>query len=259
MSPHSLRSEPLLALHEVTVQFGAVVAVSGVSVEVGERDFVGLIGPNGAGKTTLFNVVSGFVRPTSGIVEFAGRDVTRWSPTKRARGGLVRTFQNVGLNKTATVRENLLAATTTGRVGVELGDLMKPSERRHGATAQLDETVGHFGLGAYLDVKVRDLSTGIAKMVELSCAMLRKPRLLLLDEPSSGLSPDETDRLGEMLDDLHRHSEVAILMIEHDIPLIMRTAKYIHCLDFGEQIASGDPHSVRNNRVVIDAYLGEAS
>jgi len=247
---------PILELADITVRYGAVQALSDVSLAVDDGAFVGLIGPNGAGKTSLFNVISGFTKPYSGVTSFNGTRIPR-APHRRARLGLVRTFQNVGLNRSATVDENLRAALTTGRFQVEFADLFGGSSDLERRILGFEETHQLFELGKYRDVKVSDLSTGVAKMVELACAVLRQPRLLLLDEPSSGLSPDETDRLGVVLRQLHAESDMSILMIEHDMPLIMRSAEYMVCLDFGTVIARGTPAEVRNNKVVIDAYLGE--
>ena len=247
---------PILELSDITVRYGAVQALGDVSLTVDEGAFVGLIGPNGAGKTSLFNVISGFTKPYSGTSSFAGSPMPG-SPHRRARLGLVRTFQNVGLNRNATVDENLRAAVTTGTFRVELADLFFSSDDHEQQITDFAETHDMFELDKYRDMKVSDLSTGVAKMVELACAVLRKPRLLLLDEPSSGLSPDETDRLGVVLRQLHAESDMSILMIEHDMPLIMRSAEYMVCLDFGTVIARGAPAEVRNNQEVIDAYLGE--
>lgn len=249
---------PLLALAGVSVRYGAVQALSDVSVAVPEGGFVGLIGPNGAGKTTLFNVVSGFTRPRTGSVVLDGRTVTRRSPQARARLGLVRTFQNVGLDKRATVDENLRAGLTTGRAATELRDLVAPLDGRAEHRAAIDDVLVTFDLARHRHTVVRDLSTGVAKMVELACAFLRRPRLLLLDEPSSGLSPDETDNLAGALSRLHAERGLSVLMIEHDMSLVTRTASYIYCLDFGSVIGEGTPVEVRNDASVIDAYLGQA-
>jgi len=251
-----MSNTPILELSDITVRYGAVQALGDVSLSVDDGAFVGLIGPNGAGKTSLFNVISGFTKPHSGSTSFAGSLMPK-AAHRRARLGLVRTFQNVGLNRSATVDENLLAAVTTGTFQLELSELFFGGSSQQREILGFEQTHQMFELSKHLYMKVSDLSTGVAKMVELACAVLRHPRLLLLDEPSSGLSPDETDRLGVVLRQLHAESDMSILMIEHDMPLIMRSAEYMVCLDFGTVIARGTPAEVRNNQVVIDAYLGE--
>lgn len=247
----------LLSLDGVSVQYGAVEVLSEVSIKVPLRGFVGLIGPNGAGKTTLFNTISGFTRPRCGTVHFEGQDITRRSATARARLGVVRTFQNVGLNKGVSVEENLLSALTTGPMALELRDLFAPLRGRPEHQRAVGEVLEGFGLACYRHTVVRDLSTGTAKMVELAAALLRRPKLLLLDEPSSGLSPEETDNLAVVLNRLHGSEEVAILMIEHDMSLVGRTADFLYCLDFGTLIAGGTPATVRSDQRVVDAYLGK--
>ena len=248
----------LLALESVSVRYGAVQVLADVSIHVQRGSFVGLIGPNGAGKTTLFNAVSGFTRPRSGVVRFTGRDITGRSPHARARLGIVRTFQNVGLNKGATVEENMLTALTVDRPASELRDVLSPFRLRPERGVAMAAALEDFELTRYRTTRVRDLSTGTAKMVELACATLREPTLLLLDEPSSGLSPEETSNLASVLCRLHDRGDLSILMIEHDMSLVSRTARYVYCLEFGNVISAGTPAEVRADERVIEAYLGES-
>ena len=239
------------------MRFGALTALDDVSLRVPRRGFVGLIGPNGAGKTTLFNVVSGFVTPTQGDVRFRGARVTHWPAYRRARVGMARTFQNVGLDKSATVLENLNVALSVGSFRRELWSAVRPRARRgEDTTSQVDEVVDLVDLRSILSVPVADLSTGTAKNVELACALLRRPRMLLLDEPSSGLGPDETNRLLELLRLIHGERDLAILMIEHDMRLTMRAVEYLYVLDFGRILAHGTPAEIRAHPEVIEAYLG---
>jgi len=239
----------LLEVVDATVRFGAVRAVEGVNMEVDAGAFVGVIGPNGAGKTTLFNAITGFARLASGSISLNGRTIHRLPPTARARHGIVRTFQNVGLNKSATVHENLLTAQSAGTLWREL------TGRRSGTPlmAMAEMT----GVAHVLGSRVADLSIGVAKNVELACALARRPRLLLLDEPSSGLSPEETNRLGDVLLDVWREADLTILMIEHDMELVGQVVQRVYALNFGALMASGSPAEVAREPAVVDAYLGE--
>jgi branched-chain amino acid transport system ATP-binding protein len=245
-------------LSEVTVSFDAVDALAGVSLTVGDGQSVGLIGPNGAGKTTLFNVISGYVRPRQGRVRYCGQRVTDWSPQMRARAGIARTFQNVGLDKHATVRDNLLLATEPSDIGSTLRSVVG---RRQAAAipAPCRDLVDRLGLAPSVDEVVGVLPAGIAKLVELVCATATNPRLLLLDEPSSGLGPGERARLTDALNVIRATSGISVLMIEHDMQLAMRLSDYLYVLNFGALLAHGTPQEIREDERVIEAYLGKAS
>lgn len=248
----------MLEVVDVSVSFGAVRALTGVSLTVADRQFAGLIGPNGAGKTTLFNVISGFVQPTAGRLRLAGRRVTDWSPTRRARAGLSRTFQNVGLDKPATVEENLRAVqqvSTLRREALEWALPRRSADVQH--RHEREEIIELLGLAEERNTPVAQLPMGLAKQVELGCALLRRPRLLLLDEPSSGLSNEETARLGQVLRDVHANRELAVLLIEHDMSLAMSLCEHLYVLDFGVPLADGTPEVIRANPKVVEAYLGQ--
>jgi branched-chain amino acid transport system ATP-binding protein len=243
---------------DVGVSFGAVRALDGVSLEVPEGAFVGLIGPNGAGKTTLFNVVSGFVAPARGRVRLAGRRITDWTPARRARAGLARTFQNVGLDKKATIADNFRIAREGGALSDELLSTFFGAGAENGFGPKAQELVDRLDLHRLMSERVDQLPVGTAKLVELACALMREPRLLLLDEPSSGLGSGERFLLGEFLREL-RGTGLTVLLIEHDMPLAMSTVEYLYVLDFGTLLAEGTPDEVRKDRRVIEAYLGKSA
>ncbi len=260
--PHRRRLAPgrgrVLDVAGVSVAFGAVQALDGVTLEVREGAFVGLIGPNGAGKTTFFNVVSGFVTPSAGRVRLAGQRIDGWSTARRARAGLARTFQNIGLDKQATVADNLKVARQGGSIVDELRvtfGLRRGEESEHRAEALLER----LELTDVVGERVDQLPVGTAKLVELVAALCRRPRLLLLDEPASGLGAPERARLGALLRDLHRDEGTTILMIEHDMALAMSTVEYLYVLDFGTMLAQGPPDVIRRDQRVIEAYLGKAA
>ena len=245
----------------VQVAFGAVRALDGVTLTVRDGAFVGLIGPNGAGKTTFFNVVSGFVTPTGGSVRLAGQRIDGWSPARRARAGLARTFQNIGLDKQATVADNLRVAREGGGLAGELR-LSFGGRRSSAGPAGEDRTAAlleRLELTEVLGERVDRLPVGTAKLVELVAVLARRPRLLLLDEPASGLGAQERARLGALLRDLHRAEGTTILMIEHDMALAMSTVEYVYVLNFGTLLAQGPPDVVRRNPAVIEAYLGKGA
>ncbi len=236
----------LLEVRGVTVRFGGVTALDGVDAEVEGAGVTGLIGPNGAGKTTLFNVVCGLQAPTAGRVLLDGNDLAGIPPHKRARLGIARTFQRLEVFGSMTVRDNI-------RVAAEV-------HRSHHRDAPPVETtteaiVERVGLGAVARERVDSLPTGHARLVEVGRALAGQPRVLLLDEPSSGLSEEETDAFAELLDELIVDG-LGILLVEHDVELVMRVCRHIHVLDFGRVIAAGDPDAIQEDESVRAAYLG---
>ena len=227
-----------LAVENITVDFGGHRAVDDVSFVAKPGHITGLIGPNGAGKTTLFNAITGLLRPSRGRVVLDGHDITGQRAHQRAQLGLARTFQRLELFTLLSVRDNVAAAVRTSR--------LDPDE--------LLERVGLGGLGAQ---RVDSLPTGQARLVELARALATSPKVLLLDEPASGLTEDETDRFGALLRGL-AGGGLTVVLVEHDVPLVMDVCDHIHVLDFGELIASGSPAEVQADPAVTSAYLGAA-
>jgi branched-chain amino acid transport system ATP-binding protein len=236
----------ILEVDGVVVRFGGVTAVDHASFVVPEQMITGLIGPNGAGKTTCFNVITGLQKPTEGRVRFLGKNVTRTAVHRRAKRGMARTFQRLEAFGSLSVRENVLVARDI-REGVR-GGLGR-------SRADVDAVLERVGIAAYAQERADSVPTGTARLLELARCLVGDPKLLLLDEPSSGLDESETDGFGELLRDLAAEGR-AVLMVEHDMDLVMSVCHEIHVLDFGKIIASGTPAEIRANRQVQDAYLG---
>jgi ABC-type branched-subunit amino acid transport system ATPase component len=245
----------------IIVRFGGLVALDEVSVTAPLSRITGLIGPNGAGKTTMFNVCSGFQRPNAGTVLFDGKEVTGSTPSQRARLGLGRTFQRQELFLSLTVRENLELAVESRWVS---GDPLTQLGLLHGgrsvrriaraeAAALLDET----GLGPVADRLAAEISTGNGRLLELARALARNPKILLMDEPSSGLDARESAEFGQLLVRLTSERELGILMVEHDMSLVLTICDWIQVLDFGQPLMAGTPDEVRRSEEVQEAYLGK--
>ncbi len=247
-----------LVARGVSVRFGGLHALDQVDLEVAAGQVTGLIGPNGAGKTTLFNVLSGLIRPVAGSVHLGEKDITGWSPHRRGRAGMARTFQRLELFVGMTVEGNLSAAWEAARPGAIFG--RGRAERRR----RVDEVIDLLDLGPIARRRAGELPTGSGRMVELGRALCTDPRVLLLDEPSSGLDAGETNRFGEVLCQLvaapaEDGEHLAVLLVEHDMSLVMEVCRRITVLDFGRRIACGDPAEIRGDPSVRAAYLGEES
>ncbi|HUR51362.1 MAG TPA: ABC transporter ATP-binding protein [Mycobacteriales bacterium] len=232
----------LLEVEDIGVRFGGVVAVNGATFHVDEGTVVGLMGPNGAGKTTLFNVITGLQEPTHGRVRFDGRDITDEAPRKRALAGIGRTFQRLEVFGSLSVGDNI-------RVAAEMRGLDNPERIR-------DELLERVGLTTFADSPADAVPTGIARLTELARALACDPRLLLLDEPSSGLNEQETGAFADLVRSLAADEGRSVLIVEHDVELVLGVCSTIHVLDFGTIIASGAPEQVQADPRVQDAYLG---
>jgi ABC-type branched-subunit amino acid transport system ATPase component/ABC-type branched-subunit amino acid transport system permease subunit len=255
------RAVPVLQVDGVSMRFGGLVAVDGASLRVDRGEIVGLIGPNGAGKTTLFNCISGLLRPDTGQVRMGGRDISALSAHQRAELGLARTFQQVGLAKDQSVLENMLLAQHvlagygSSTALVYTGGVARSEEqmRQRAVTA-----IAALGFAGREDVPVRLLSGGQQRIVEVACALLTDPELLMLDEPSAGMAPVMAESLADRLRDLRDAMGRTVLLIEHNVPLVLDVCDRVYVLAAGRVLAAGTPDEIMAHPEVINAYLGEA-
>jgi ABC-type branched-subunit amino acid transport system ATPase component len=246
-----------LSVRGLSVRYGGLHAVEGVSLDAPVGRITGLIGPNGAGKTTTFNACTGLVRPTAGTVSLGGEDVTRLPPQARARRGLGRTFQRMELFDSLTVVENVALGREAGMAGgAPLRHLFATRSERREVEGLARQALSRCGIEDVAGRRTADLSTGHRRLVELARAIAGGFRMLLLDEPSSGLDKAETERFGEILVGLVRDGEHGILLVEHDMALVMSTCTYLYVLDFGKLLFEGTPEAVGDSDVVRAAYLG---
>jgi branched-chain amino acid transport system ATP-binding protein len=252
---------PLLAVQGVSVRFGAVQALTGVSLDVGRGEIVAIIGPNGAGKTTLLNVISGFYHPQEGRILFEGRDRTRLAAPDVAALGIARTFQNVALFKGMTVLDNIM----TGRLlkmhgSVFLEALYWGPARRQELEhrAFVERIIDFLEIEAVRKTPASRLPYGLQKRVELARALAAEPTLLLLDEPMAGMNVEEKEDMCRFILDVNDEFGTTIVLIEHDMSVVMDISRRVAVLDYGRKIAEGHPDEVRANPEVIDAYLGIA-
>jgi ABC-type branched-subunit amino acid transport system ATPase component len=248
---------PALALEGLTVDFGGLRAVDGLELAAAPGAITGLIGPNGAGKTTTFNACCGFVRPTAGRVLLHGHDVSRLDVAARARRGLGRTFQRMELFGSMTVRENVELGHESADAGRNPWRQLRPARReRHAAAHAAADALERCGIAPLGDRAIASLSTGQRRLVELARVVAGRFTVLLLDEPSSGLDERETDAFGGLLQELVAERGLAILLVEHDLPLVLGICDRIHVVDFGRLLLAGSPDEVRASAVVRAAYLG---
>jgi branched-chain amino acid transport system ATP-binding protein len=237
----------LLEVRGVNVRFGGHVAVRDVDLDCDAGQITGLIGPNGAGKTTTFNVITGLQDVVAGTVRLDGRDITTTRAHRRARQGIARTFQRLEVFGSLTARENILTAAEIRRSWAR--------DRSADPRAETEALLDLVGLGSAADERVDSMPTGLARLVELGRALATQPKVLLLDEPASGLDEQESEAFADLLLELAGQG-MAILLVEHDVQLVMRVCRRIHVLDFGAILAVGTPEEIQSDQVVLDAYLG---
>ena len=252
---------PLLEVEEISVRFGALLALNGVSLGIPRGEIAAIIGPNGAGKTTLLNCISGFYQPASGRIVFAGRDRTRLSPPDVAELGIARTFQNVALFRGMSVLDNIMTGRVLKMRGSFLLDALwwGPARRQELAhRAFVERIIDFLEIQAIRKTPAGLLPYGLQKRVELARALAAEPQLLLLDEPMAGMNVEEKEDMCRFILDVNSEFGTTIALIEHDMGVVMDICDHVIVLDYGRKIADGTPEQVRKDEAVRDAYLGVA-
>jgi branched-chain amino acid transport system ATP-binding protein len=249
-----------LKVEDITLKFGGVVALNGVTFEVQEGEIFSLIGPNGAGKTSMLNCISGLYRPTSGKVLVEGKDITQYKPHKRASLGIARAFQNIELFPHLSVLDNLmLGRHVRMKTGLLSGGLYwgKAQKEEVEHRQKVEDVIDFLEIEHIRHTPVGRLSYGLQKRVEVGRALAIEPEILLLDEPMAGMNSEEKEDMARYIMDIHEEMNTTIILIEHDMRVVMDLSHHIAVLDFGKLIGYGTPSEIQQNRRVIDAYLGE--
>jgi branched-chain amino acid transport system ATP-binding protein len=251
-------TQNLLETKGLTVTYGGLNANDDVEILLAPGYLTGLIGPNGAGKTTFIDAITGFTKPSSGVITFDGEEINHLSPDDRAHRGLSRTFQSLELFEDLTVRDNLLVAAEEPRWYSTIIDIFRPNRVDAALEEQVEWALNVIGLGDVADRLPSDLSHGQRKLVGVSRALAARPKLILLDEPAAGLDTSESQILGSHLREFLKR-DITVFLIDHDMGLVLNVCDYIYVLDFGRVIAHGTPAQIRANPAVIAAYLGESA
>ena len=255
-------AKPVLQADNISVKFGGLVAVDDVSFDIPTGGVVSLIGPNGAGKTTFFNVLTGLYKPTSGTVTFDDNNITAKPPHKIAQAGVARTFQNIRLFGLMTAEENVMVAMhshlKSGIISTILGTKKQRTEESESKKNARD-LLTFVGIGNTADQFARNLSYGDQRRLEVARALALKPKVLLLDEPTAGMNPQESKTFVDFVYRVRDEKDVSILLIEHDMSVVMKVSERITVLDRGQKIAEGTPAEIKSNKRVIEAYLGKSA
>jgi len=258
-APKQAGAPALFEAHDISISFGGIKAVDGVTFSVAPGEIFAIVGPNGAGKSTIFNLISRIYEPTAGRLVFQGQDITNVPPHTIAARGIARTFQNIELFEHATVLENLLIGRDCrARTNIFAEMMFTPAVRQRELEHRqaVEEVIDFLDLANYRDQRISSLPYGVRKVVELARALCAKPKLLLLDEPASGLNTEETEEVAFWVDDIKNDLGITVIMIEHDMSLVSAVSDRVLALNNGRMLALGTPSQVQSNPAVIEAYLG---